>query len=287
MMKYLKLMRISHYAKNALILIPCFFGGKVFNFQVLLYCIYMMIPFCLCASAIYIINDIRDVEKDRLHPTKRNRPIASGEISVKSAIMLAASLFILSVAMISATCLFNNFSILSFLSLILFVVVNLFYSLGLKNIPILDITLLASGYVIRLFYGALSADVEISPWLYLTVLGGAFYLGMGKRRNEIKSNKGGETREALKKYTYSFLDKNMHVCIAFTETTYALWTIQGQSSVLIWTVPLVMIIFMKYSLDIESDRFDGDPMSVVMCDKVLWLIGLLYLIAVIVGVYIV
>ena len=101
-------------------------------------------------------------------------------------------------------------------------------------------------------------------------------MGMGKRRNELKNVSEGETRAVLKKYNYAYLDKNMYVCIAFAEITYALWAMQSEHSGLMYTVPIVMIIFMKYSLNIEDSDSEGNPMDVLLGDKLLLVCVLLY-----------
>ena len=146
---------------------------------------------------------------------------------------------------------------------------NVAYSMGLKNIPIIDIVILASGFVIRVFYGGLVTNIEISRWLYLVVTVGSLYMGLGKRRNELKRQGVSEnTREVLKYYNVSFLDKNMYVCVALTNVFYALWTFEMPDSRMSLTIPVFIIILMCYSLDTEGDS-DGDPVEVILKDKVL------------------
>jgi len=236
----------------------------------------MIVPFCLASSAIYVINDIKDADKDRMHPQKCKRPIASGAISKKSAKMALVILIAVSILMVSITIPMGLFCWQAAVLLILYFSINFGYSNGLKNIPIMDIALLASGYLIRLFYGASLVNVAVSPWLYLTVMAGAFYLGMGKRRNEMKNISGGNTRMVLNKYNYEFLDKNMHVCLGLSIAFYSLWAIQTDYVGMIWTIPLILLILMKYSLDIEDDNAEGDPMKVVINDKVLLIMGASY-----------
>jgi len=169
--------------------------------------------------------------------------------------------------------------------IIIYVIINLFYSLGLKNIPLLDITILVSGFLIRVLYGGAVIDVEVSNWLYLTVISMAFYLVIGKRRNEIISSKK-ETRKVLKYYTKEFLDKNMYMCLALAIVFYSLWTMDYNSgnSMLIWTVPIVILICMKYSMNIELGG-DGDPTEVVYEDKILLLLIAIYGISLISCIY--
>ena len=276
MKKYLKLFRVTHYLKNLLIFVPIFFAEHLYDWRQVCYLIFMIVPFCLASSAIYVINDIKDADKDRMHPQKCKRPIASGAISKKSAKMALVILIAVSILMVSITIPMGLFCWQAAVLLILYFSINFGYSNGLKNIPIMDIALLASGYLIRLFYGASLVNVAVSPWLYLTVMAGAFYLGMGKRRNEMKNISGGNTRMVLNKYNYEFLDKNMHVCLGLSIAFYSLWAIQTDYVGMIWTIPLILLILMKYSLDIEDDNAEGDPMKVVINDKVLLIMGASY-----------
>ena len=138
----------------------------------------------------------------------------------------------------------------------------------------MDIAILVSGFLLRVLYGSEIMGIEISNWLYLTVISMSFYLGLGKRRNELVKSTEGTTRKVLQFYNHSFLDKNMYMCLALTITFYSLWSVDpltisriGNSN-LFWTVPLVILICMKYSLTIEGNS-DGDPVEVVFRDKTL------------------
>ena len=280
---YIKLMRLKHCVKNILILLPLVFSGEFFQYGKLLSSALGFLAFSFLASAVYILNDIQDVEKDRLHPKKKFRPIASGKVSEKQGKVLSV------VAMIGAITL--NFlattNYVSFIFLGIYLVMNIFYSKGLKNVPLLDIVVLASGFLLRLIYGGIVTDIHISNWLYLTVITASFYMGLGKRRNELgKSGNQINTRKVLKYYNYAFLDKNMYMCLGLTNAFYALWVIGTQKEVMMWTVPMVMVLGMKYSLNIERDS-DGDPVEVILQDKVLWLLGILYSALVIGAIYLV
>ena len=269
MKKYIKLMRVHHYIKNLLVFATVACSGSIFLADKLISSILGFISFCMVSSVIYIINDINDVEKDRKHPTKKNRPIASGEISIKNAIILAVIL-----GLICIICNIPIFSWKSFLLIVLYFVLNIGYSFGLKDIPILDITILVSGFLIRVLYGSFITDISISNWLYLTVIASAFYFSLGKRRNELKKIGNDKTRKVLKAYNEQFLDKNMYMCLTLTNAFYALWTMDKNtianynSEYLIFTVPIVLLITMKYSMNIEGDS-DGDPVEVLLHDKLL------------------
>ena len=161
---------------------------------------------------------------------------------------------------------------ISYAFVILYVIINIFYSFGLKNLPLLDLAILVSGFLIRTLYGANIININISNWLYLTVISAAFYLGLGKRRNEIKKS-GAKTRKVLTYYTESFLNQNMTMFQTLTIIFYSLWSLDSNNvfksnNLFIWTVPLVMLILMKYSMDVDKDSH-GDPVDVIFKDKIL------------------
>ena len=277
MKHYLKLMRVHHYIKNFLIFAALACSGQLFHLEKLTAGIAAFIAFCMVSSVVYIINDIRDVEKDRKHPTKCKRPIAAGTVSVKSAWGLAIILMLIAIA---CNCL--TFHVTSTLLLTLYLFLNLAYSFGLKNVPIVDVTILVAGFLIRILYGAFVTEITISNWLYLTVIALAFYFALGKRRNELKQIGDGETRQVLNAYPVNFLDKNMGMCLTLANVFYALWSMDEKTmsfynnEYLIFTVPIILLITMKYSLDIEGES-DGDPVEVLLHDKVLLTLCVLYL----------
>lgn len=219
MKDYINLIRAKHYVKNLLIFVPLFFGREIMNREKFVRAFTGFVCFCLISSAVYIFNDWRDREKDRSHPVKKERPIASGRIKPRDAIIIMI-LFIIIAIIISVK--FEN--VKSMLLLLLYLMLNIVYSMGMKNWPIIDIVILASGFVLRVVYGGCITDISISKWLYLVITMGSLYMGLGKRRNELKKQKN--TREVLKYYNEAFLDKNMYVCVALTDVFYALWTLE-------------------------------------------------------------
>lgn len=272
MKKYLKLIRAKHWIKNLLIFLPLIFSQNI-NSRNILLTILGFISFSFASSTIYIINDIKDKEKDQNHPTKKNRPIAAGTISVPNALILAILLLILTIAILIYLSAFNKFISIY---IITYILINIMYSFGLKNIPLLDVFILALGFLIRVLYGGALINVEVSTWLFLTVLSISFYLGLGKRRNELMAQKNPEniTRNVLKYYNKEFLDKNMYMCLSMTIIFYSLWCQDLNSKYIMWTIPLVLLICMKYSLNIETGT-SGDPVEVLLKDKILLiLIGL-------------
>ena len=280
MKKYIKLIRPHHYIKNLLIFFPLIFSGRVQETSLLFKTALAFIAFCLAASTVYIINDIKDVEIDRLNSSKKNRPIASGQVSVKSAIVFAILLFVASVSINVAL---HN-SLYSWAVFALYYIINVAYSLfGLKHIALLDVALLTAGFFLRVMYGAAITHISISSWLYLTVIAVSFYFSLGKRRNEALSQGEDKSRKVLKYYNKSFLDKSMYMCLTLSVVFDSLWCVDAQTVArhsnagAVWTVPLVLVMAMKYSMDIEGCS-DGDPVEVIIHDEVLLGLGLIYVI---------
>lgn len=278
MRQYLKCMRVRHYIKNFLIFVALACSGQLFSSTKLFSGIVGFVAFCMVSSVIYIINDIQDREKDCNHPTKCKRPIAAGKVSVKRASLLAIVLLLIAII-----CNGLIFHVASTLLLALFLILNLGYSFGLKNIPIVDVTILVAGFLIRIMYGAFITEISVSNWLYLTVITLAFYFALGKRRNELKLIGDGETRQVLKAYPLNFLDRNMGMYLTAANVFYALWSMEEKTTSfynyknLIFTVPIVFLITMKYSLDIERES-DGDPVEVLLHDRILLVLCALYLV---------
>lgn len=289
MKNYIKLMRIKHWIKNILIFLPIFFGLNIFDTNMILKVFLGFIIFSFISSVVYIINDIEDIESDRHHPIKKNRPLASGAISIKKGIYLIVILSLISLLLI--TILYTKEkSIMIFIIPIIYLVLNILYSKCLKHKPIIDVIILVSGFLLRVMYGGIIINIAVSKWLYLMIIFGSFYIGFGKRRNEIMKN-GKQSRKVLKYYTKEFLDKNMYVCLTLAIISYTLWCVDPLtinrigSDYLFWTIPLVMIIFMLYSLDIEGNSH-GDPVEIIFSNKILLALIFLYGIILILIMYI-
>ena len=278
MKPYFKLLRIKHYSKNVLLLLPLVFGRALSDTALLWRIVLGFAAFCLLSSAVYIFNDSLDVEKDRLHPTKKNRPIASGAVSIPVARSISLVLLIGSLVINAFA---SRSEVLPWVFLVLYAVLNAGYSLRFKDVPLVDVTILMSGFLLRLLYGSALVDIKISEWLYLTVVSLSFFMGLGKRRNELIAHESGdtagETRAVLSRYTASFLDKSMYMCLMLSVVFYALWCVDASTTgmisgnYLLWTVPLVLLICMKYSMTIEG-KSDGDPVEVLFGDK--WLMAM-------------
>ncbi len=283
MKQYLKLIRPFHWVKNLLIFVPLFFGGQLFNGNKFFLSVLGFIAFSFIASSVYIINDIQDADKDRKHPKKRFRPIASGKISKQHACIFLVMLLVVSFLIMIYLTKVNHNSWASFGFPIAYLIMNIAYSNGLKNIPLVDVVIIAIGFVIRLLYGGVLVNITISDSLLLTVISASMFLGFGKRRNELK--KGTSTRKVLRAYSMEFLDKIMYVFIGLTLMFYSLWSING-SVWLIYTSPLAMIIVADYCLIIESGSSDGDPAEVLKHSKSLMALLVLFVLLLLLCLYI-
>lgn len=284
---WIKLLRVKHYIKNFLIFVPLFFSadfGK--SLEQIVDLIMAFMAFCLVSSLVYIINDINDREADRQHEIKCKRPIASGEIKVSHALIgamiLAISMFLLN--SLAKGRFFNA----GLLYLFLYLILNIAYSFRLKNIPIVDIMILASGFLIRVLYGAEISGTKAFDWLILTIIAFSLYMGLGKRRNEIiKQGENTRTRAVLKLYTYEFCDKMMIASMTLGIAFYSLWAISmTYSNLLIWSILLVIFICMKYTLVIEGNSY-GDPVDVLLEDRILIVALLGYMVYMCLVIYVI
>lgn len=271
MKKYLKLIRINHWIKNFLIFLPLFFSLS-FQIESIIKTFLGFISFSFISSFIYIINDIKDIEKDRKHPRKKNRPLASKSISLKQGKIIACLLFILALLL---NFIVNKRIDSSLIFLMLYIFINIAYSFGLKNIAILDVVLLASGFVIRVYYGAAIIGVEVSKWLFLTILNAALFLGLGKRKKELLADK--RVRDVLKEYDEKFLNNFINIFLSLVIVFYSLWAIEQTSKYIFLSIPILIVIFMKYMLIFEKNE-EGDPVTLLFQNKSLICLILAYLI---------
>ena len=268
MRPYLQLLRPKHCIKNLLVALPLVFSGRLLERLLLGRTACAVLAFCVLASLVYIINDIRDADRDRQHPTKCRRPIASGAVPTSHAVVECALLFVVLVSLAWL----GQFPLKSWLCMGTYFFLNLGYSFGLKDVPIADVAILVSGFLLRMLLGTAVTGIAISGWLYLTVTSVAFYLGLGKRRGELRTARKG-TRKVLRYYSDSFLTQNMQMCLTLAVVFYSLWSMDRGEN-LMWTVPLVICICLRYSLTVDGNS-DGDPVEVIYQDKVLLLLSAL------------
>ncbi len=280
----IKLCRPAHSVKNLLVLLPPFFAHRILEKDIPLSSFLAFCSFSLIASVVYVFNDLVDKDKDKLHPRKCNRPIASGKVSLKTAWGLIIVLLCCGYGLIF----FATGKTASIILLSIYLFLNVAYSLFLKNYPIIDLFVLASGFVLRVYYGGTWFDIPISPWLFLCVFCGALWFITGKRRNELLyAGKKGETRSVLKKYTVDYLNSSYYLLCAISIVFYSLWTILGHKSnvALQISIPVVIFILFRYNYVIETTDADGDPVSMLLKDKLFFLLSLVFAAITFVGVY--
>lgn len=290
-----KLLRIKHWVKNALVFFPLVFSGRFLEPQALLGGCLAFVAFCFASSFVYVLNDAKDIEADRLHPTKRNRPLASGAVRIPVAVVLAIVMLVIALA-VTLGCAQKPWH--SFALLALYIVLNVAYSFGAKNVPVVDVGILAAGFLLRVLFGGTFCGIPISSWLFLTVLSLAFYFALGKRRGELERH-GSDARKSLqgaRGYNVSFLDKNMYVFLACGFVFYSLWTFERIGSfsasfnfstlLFVLGIPLAMLICMRYSLDVESEDSDGDPVTTVFSDRPLLALIVLWVVIMFLSVYV-
>lgn len=269
--KYAKLLRIKHWIKNGLIFLPLI-GAYNFLPESILKVFIAFFAFSFMASFVYIMNDIVDVQKDRKHPRKKNRPIASGEISLTKATFIAIFLLVIAIFLnyIAMGSLFNA----ALGILLLYLLNNICYSFGMKNIPIVDVSLLTAGFVLRVYYGSFVVGIPVSSWLFLTVLCTSLYMGFGKRRKEFGNTE--EVRPVLKYYNRRFVENFMNISLTLVVVFYSFWAMEQDNVFLYASIPMLIIIFMQYMLFIETGN-EGDPVTVLFQHKSLLITVLIYM----------
>ena len=263
---YLKLFRIKHYIKNILIFTTLVFCAEVFtsNFYTILI---GFISFCLMSSTIYIINDIADYEADKITKSKQNEPLTSGKISKKQAI-IALIITLVSSLVIN----YFTFSLYSYVYLLLYFGLNLLYSFWGKKQAYLELVLMISFYVIRIYYGAAILSVPVSIILNLTIIFGSLYIVVIKRIIELRNNK---PRKIFKIYKEKILKTISTISLLLMLISYTLWSIWINIDLLYLTSIFIFIIFKEYYRDaIKSE--DGNPVEILLRDKLLLLLCISY-----------
>ncbi len=259
---YLKEIRIKSWVKNLFVFCPMVFSSELLEKEKFLEAIVLTFGFCLISSAVYIFNDINDAENDRKHAEKKERPIASGEISVKKAAVLTVILALLGLGI--------GFYVNkpAFLYMLAYIFINILYSKWLKRKAIVDCFCIAAGFVLRVMAGGTIVTLGVSNWMFLTVLGMALFMAFGKRRGELCTYSGGETRNVLDVYDMNFLNGIVFMCAGLTVMFYSLWSI-SQKPRLIYSVPVVVFMVARYLLLVFKGRADADPTTLLFSDKAL------------------
>ncbi len=259
---YIKEMRVKSWLKNLFVFCPIVFSLELFQWDKLMEAAVLTLSFCLISSAIYVFNDINDVENDRKHEIKKNRPIASGQISFPKAWVLLVCLTIIGLGIAVLV------NIYSFLLIVAYVFINVLYSKWLKTKAVIDCFCIAIGFILRVMVGGTIVTAGVSNWMFLTVLALSLFMAFGKRRGELSSYAGGETRTVLDMYDLNFLNGIVFMCAGLTVMFYSLWSI-SQKPRLVYSVPIVFFIITRYLLLVFKGRAEADPTTLLLSDKTL------------------
>jgi len=286
--KLFRLIRVHQWVKNLFVFVPLLFSQHLFNLFYFLQTLSAFIVFCFASSAIYVINDIVDIEVDRAHPIKKNRPLPAGDISIPIAVITASFLLVL----VFWSMIYFNIEFI--LLVVTFVVLNVLYSFWLKNIVLLDVFSIAAGFSIRVLAGAFAIQVPISSWLILTTMFISLFLAVMKRRSElalVSENSGTQSRKVLGQYSLSFADQMGTIAATGVIVCYALYTVAPRTisifntERLIYTTPFVVFgIFRFMYLEYVSGR--GENTTRTLATDIPMIINfLLYVLATVVIIY--
>jgi len=275
---YIVLTRPRQWVKNLLILFPPFFGGRLFEPSALTTLVLSFLSFSLAASGGYIINDIIDRDADQHHLTKRNRPIAKGDIPVAIAVTLALGLFIAALMLSSAISRhFEGY-------IILYIIITFLYTIFLKHIILVDIFVISFGFLLRVLAGGEAFNIIISGWLFLTVFLVALFLSSGKRLGEliVLSDDASSHRKSLSQYSTSYLEGILWFSASATLVTYALYTLEHKGG-LFYTVPLTVFGLLRYIYIVKQGK--GDPTEALLMDGQVFWVGIIWMVALAIIIY--
>ena len=281
---YGRLLRPGQWVKSAFVPAPLFFGGALFNANLAVQALVATVAFSLVASSVYCINDLIDAPKDRLHPVKRRRPIASGAVSGAEAVALSAVTLAAGVALPLAAGGSNDISV----SLILlgYWLLNLGYCLGLKRVALLDVFIIALGFVLRLYAGGAATHITPSAWLTLMTLLLTLFLGFAKRRDDVllMNRTGVQMRHNIGRYNLLFLDQTLSILLGALLICYIQYTMSddlnpqnGHSSLLYLTVIPVLFALLRYLQLTQVFSKSGSPTKVLYSDAVILICLLIWI----------
>ncbi|HET9118275.1 MAG TPA: decaprenyl-phosphate phosphoribosyltransferase [Pseudonocardiaceae bacterium] len=264
--------RPRQWVKNVLVLAAPFAGGVLFQLHVLVAVGVAFVAFSLAASGVYLVNDVQDIEADRAHPIKRNRPIAAGLVAPQLALTVAVLLFVaaLGISLLASTDLV--------LVTAIYIAVQLSYCFWLKHQPVVDISIVASGFLLRAIGGGAAAGIALSQWFLLTTAFGSLFMVAGKRYAEIRlaERTGAKIRKSLERYTSSYLRFVWTLSATGVIMTYGLWAFQlSQTNHSRWPVislvPFVIAV-LRYAVDVDGGN-GGEPEEIALGDRVLQVLG--------------
>ncbi|OIK44733.1 prenyltransferase [Elizabethkingia sp. HvH-WGS333] len=291
MKKYLKLLRVEQWVKNLFVFLPVFFSGKIMDTDLFSKSCVAFIVFSLTASCIYILNDYMDIELDKQHPEKRNRPLASGAIGKKAAI----GIFVLLIALAVGFTLYmqnQGLEIKEFATVIIsYFVINILYTFKLKHVAIVDICIIATGFVLRVLAGGYITGIVVSQWAILLTFILALVLAIGKRRGElINAQINGKTRKALDGYNVQFADIALSISCALAIVCYLMFTLSPEVQQkfhprVFYTVIFVVFAFLRYLQQTLVYNKTESPTKIIYKDHYIQATMLLWLIAFLLQIY--
>lgn len=268
MIEIFKLLRIYQWHKNTFVLLGFFVLGDYANFNLLFKAVSIFLAFCLASSSVYIFNDYRDIERDRNHPQKKNRPLASGSINTGFALLLA---FLLCVASLGLSFSINKVAVLI---ISLYLINNLIYSFYLKEVPIIDVFQIGLGFMLRIFAGTSGIGIYISEWMIITGFMISLLIGFSKRYAELAHNPDPHNhREVLQDYSIETLRTFTIIMASATIITYSLYTLSPRSielhgtTNLIFTIPFVMFGIFRFLYLVLLHQAGEEPSSQIFRDK--------------------
>lgn len=265
----IKLIRVRQWVKNGFLFIPIFFAGQVFNIDKLLMVFAGFAIYSMCASAVYVLNDIKDVDLDRIHPEKSKRPLASGVVSMTTAYILYA-IFLVSSLTLSFLININLFFII-----VAYMLINVAYSLGLKKISILDLMLVSIGFVLRVVAGGVVADVPLSHWLIIMTFLLSLFIVLAKRRDDLIEfkNSGKVLRASSQHYNLDYIHSVLTMLSAILITAYIIYTLsddiqqQFNTDDLYLTSIFVIAGVMRYIQITMVENNSGFPTRILYKDR--------------------
>jgi 4-hydroxybenzoate polyprenyltransferase len=285
---YIQIARPHQYLKNGFVWLPLFFGHKLQDVQAIIQTLYAFIAFCLAASGIYILNDVKDVNEDRKHPIKKKRPLTSGTLKQKEALIYMFLLLFLAIAF-SFFCLPKNF----LLVLGAYLVLNFSYTVYLKQHTIIDIVCIAIGFVLRIFGGGTAAYISISRWIVIMTFLLALFLALAKRRDDLLlAADGFITRKTVDGYSLEFISTSMAIMASVTVVSYILFTVSPEKIAEYHTDKLYLTSFwvilglLRYLQLTLVEQQSGTPTSIFIKDFFLKVVVFLWLINFYVLIYI-
>jgi len=282
----IKTMRPRQWTKNGFVFFALIFDKQLFHATAFIKTLEGFFLFCLISSTVYLLNDIADVEADRQHPEKKNRPIASGKLPIRVAWGVAIIMILVTLPI--AYWLAPGLAFI----LALYLLTNILYSRWLKHMPVLDVMIVSSGFVLRVAAGVALITVErFSPWLYVITTLFSLYIGFGKRRAEMTllSQGAGSHRKVLDGYTIPLLDQYITIVSGTTIVTYSLYTFTAPNlppnHIMMLTIPFVVYGIFRYLQLIQTGHAAGAPDEVALKDRPLQITVLLWGLAVLVIFY--